>query len=155
MRQIDKIIIHCSATREGQPFTAADIKKWHRERGFSTIGYHYVVDIDGLVEVGRPESQVGAHCIGHNKTSIGVCYIGGLDANGKPKDTRTKKQKQALRNLLYYLVDRYECPVFGHCDFAAKACPCFDAKAEYADIYADFLAEQRAQIDHLFPPRRQ
>ena len=152
MRQIDEIIVHCSATRAGQPFTAADIKRWHRQRGWRTIGYHYVVDLDGMVEVGRPVAQVGAHCINHNANSIGVCYIGGLDAQGHPADTRTDAQKRALRTLLEVLIRQYCAPVFGHRDFSAKACPCFDARAEYADIYADLLARQRADIDATFPP---
>lgn len=152
MRQIDEIIVHCSATRTGQPFTAADIKRWHRQRGWRTIGYHFVVDLDGMVEVGRPVAQVGAHCINHNANSIGVCYIGGLDAQGHPADTRTVEQKRALRTLLSTLVRQYCAPVYGHRDFSAKACPCFDAHAEYADIYTDLLARQRADIDATFPP---
>ena len=152
MRQIDEIIIHCSATRAGMNFTAADIKRWHRQRGWRTIGYHFVVDLDGMIEVGRPVAQVGAHCINHNANSIGVCYIGGLDAQGHPADTRTVEQKRALRTLLEVLVRQYCAPVYGHRDFAQKACPCFDAHAEYADIYADLLARQRADIDATFPP---
>ena len=90
MREIKSIILHCSATPEGKDFTVADITRWHKERGFRTIGYHYVVYRDGTVHKGRPVEQIGAHCEGHNKNSIGVCYIGGLMADEKtPKDTRT------------------------------------------------------------------
>ena len=90
MREIKSIILHCSATPEGKDFTVADITRWHKERGFRTIGYHYVVYRDGTVHKGRPVEQIGAHCEGHNKDSISVCYIGGLMADGKtPKDTRT------------------------------------------------------------------
>lgn len=90
MREIKSIILHCSATPEGKDFTVADITRWHKERGFRTIGYHYVVYRDGTVHKGRPVEQIGAHCEGHNKDSIGVCYIGGLMADGNtPKDTRT------------------------------------------------------------------
>ena len=90
MREIKSIILHCSATPEGKDFTVADITRWHKERGFRTIGYHYVVYRDGTVHKGRPVEQIGAHCEGHNKDSIGVCYIGGLMTDGKtPKDTRT------------------------------------------------------------------
>ena len=101
MRKIDLIIIHCSATAEGKDFRAADIDRWHRQQGFKSIGYHFVVRLNGEVERGRPIAEVGAHCKGHNATSIGVCYIGGLDADGnKPKDTRTVEQRKAMRNLV-------------------------------------------------------
>lgn len=132
MRKINTIIIHCSATTEGFDFTAANIDAWHRERGFSQIGYHYVVRLDGTVEKGRPESMIGAHCLGQNTNSIGVCYIGGLDTLGFPKDTRTPAQKSALVALIRELKSRYpRAQIYGHRDFAAKACPCFDAKKEY------------------------
>lgn len=82
----DTIIIHCSATRAGQDFTAADIDRWHRQRGFRSIGYHFVVRLDGTVEPGRDVALDGAHCTGWNHRSIGICYIGGLDRNGRPAD---------------------------------------------------------------------
>ena len=89
-RQIDEIIVHCSATREGRDFSAADIRRWHvADRHFSDIGYHFVVRIDGSIEAGRPLRRPGAHCRAHNRRSVGVCYIGGLDRNGHPADTRT------------------------------------------------------------------
>ena len=100
MRKIDSIIIHCSATKVGQDFTAADIDRWHRERGFNGIGYHYVVCLDGRLERGRDISLAGAHCKGWNEHSIGICYIGGLDVNGHPADTRTKAQKRVLYQLI-------------------------------------------------------
>ncbi len=83
----DTIIIHCSATRAGQDFTAADIDRWHRQRGFRSIGYHFVVRLDGTIEPGRDVALDGAHCTGWNHRSIGICYIGGLDKNGRPADT--------------------------------------------------------------------
>ena len=98
MRKINLIIVHCSATPEGKDFTVDDITRWHKARGFKTIGYHYVIYRDGSIHKGRPVSEEGAHCVGHNKNSIGVCYIGGLAADGKtPKDTRTDSQKSSLR----------------------------------------------------------
>lgn len=133
MRNINLIIVHCSATPEGRNVSVADIDRWHRERGFDGIGYHYVVYIDGSVHEGRPLNKVGAHCKGHNAHSIGICYIGGVDLNGKPKDTRTLAQKDALVNLLMRLKRRFPKAVIrGHRDFAAKACPSFDATKEYA-----------------------
>lgn len=135
MRNINLIIVHCSATPEGRNVAVADIDRWHRERGFDGIGYHYVVYIDGSVHEGRPLNKVGAHCKGHNAHSIGICYVGGVDLNGKPKDTRTLAQKDALVNLLMRLKRRFPKAVIrGHRDFAAKACPSFDATKEYAGI---------------------
>lgn len=139
MRTITEIIVHCSATLAGKDFHAADIDRWHREKGWKRIGYHFVVDLDGLIETGRPVEMIGAHCIGHNKQSIGVCYIGGLDATGRPADTRTDAQCVALRSLLRSLVEKYHCPVYGHRDFSYKRCPCFDARVEYADLYYNIL----------------
>ena len=129
MRKINEIIVHCAATPEGKNFKAADIDRWHRERKMKCIGYHYVVDLDGTVEPGRPESEIGAHCLGHNQYSIGVCYVGGLAADGKkPKDTRTAAQKEALLALLKKLRAKYpNASIHGHRDFAAKACPSLSA----------------------------
>lgn len=135
MRHINKIIIHCSATRAGQQFTVADIDRWHRARGFRGIRYHYVVYLDGTIVPGRSESIAGAHCKGLNANSIGVCYIGGLDPNGSPADTRTPQQRKVLRELLAKLRRRFPAAsIHGHREFAAKACPCFDARREYADL---------------------
>lgn len=132
MRTIDKIILHCAATREGHDYTVSDITEWHKERGVATIGYHYVIYRDGSVHKGRPDEQMGAHVTGHNATSIGICYIGGLDAKGNPKDTRTPEQKASLTELVNELKVRYpKAKVYGHYEFAAKACPCFDVKQEF------------------------
>lgn len=132
MRPINEIILHCSATKEGKNFTIKDIDEWHRQRGFKCIGYHYVIYLDGTVHKGRDESEVGAHCSGHNSFSIGICYIGGLDAKGKPKDTRTDKQKAAIKSLVAELKLKYPAAkIHGHNEFANKACPCFDVKKEF------------------------
>ena len=132
MREITEIIIHCSATKEGHPFFAADIDRWHKAQGWSGIGYHYVIDIDGKVETGRAEYQTGAHAKGHNANSIGICYIGGLDINGKPKDTRTPEQRKSLAELVARLKVKYpKATVHGHNEFANKACPCFDVRKEF------------------------
>ena len=135
-RKITEIIVHCSATPEGKDFTVADITRWHKQRGFRTIGYHYVIYRDGSVHTGRPEGEIGAHCVGHNAVSIGICYIGGLATDGKTaKDTRTKEQREALLMLLRHLRKKYPgAKIYGHRDFAAKACPSFDARKEYASL---------------------
>ncbi len=136
MRKIDTIIIHCTATQEGKYYKVADIERWHRERGFDSIGYHYIIYLDGSIHFGRPVEQAGAHCKGHNANSIGVCYVGGLSKDGKTsKDTRTPLQKLAIKCLLMRLKAKYpDAVIKGHRDFAAKDCPCFDAAKEYANI---------------------
>ena len=138
MRKINKIIVHCSATPEGKDFTAADIDRWHRQRGWRCIGYHYVIELDGSIHKGRDESVIGAHCSGQNANSIGICYVGGVAKDGKtPKDTRTDAQKKALLKLLKELRAKYPKAIIqGHRDFpgVTKACPSFDAKSEYKDI---------------------
>lgn len=127
MRNITKIIIHCSATPEGREVSVNEISSWHRQRGFNGIGYHYVVGLDGKVHTGRPITQAGAHCRGHNHDSIGVCYIGGCDHAMHPKDTRTAAQRVSLRQLVAELRRQFPtATVHGHCEFAAKACPSFD-----------------------------
>ena len=132
MRHINEIIIHCSATPEGRDYTVADIDRWHRARGWRGIGYHYVIYRDGSVHAGRPVEQIGAHCTGHNANSIGICYIGGVSADGKtPKDTRTPAQRIALRELVEELRAKYPgATVHGHREFAPKACPSFDVQTE-------------------------
>lgn len=116
--------------------SAQQIDSWHRKRGWSGIGYHYVVRRDGTVERGRPEAKVGAHCLNHNRHSIGVCYEGGLDAQGRPADTRTEAQKRALLTLVRELKGRYpRAIVVSHHTFdPRKACPCFHAEREYRDV---------------------
>lgn len=134
MRAISKIIVHCSATEAGKDFHASDIDRWHKQIGWKTIGYHYVITIDGSIESGRPETEIGAHCLGQNNHSIGVCYIGGIK-DKKPCDTRTDEQKHALIKLLKELKAKYpSARIYGHRDFANKDCPCFDAKNEYKTI---------------------
>ncbi len=132
MRIINKIILHCSATPEGRDVDMEELREWHKARGFSDVGYHYVIHINGLMEVGRPIGKIGAHCKGYNKDSIGICYIGGLDKDGKPKDTRTEEQKQGLFYLVSELKKQFmAATIHGHNEFSDKACPCFDVSKEY------------------------
>lgn len=127
MREINRIILHCSATPEGKDFTVADIDRWHKARGWQGIGYHYVIYRDGSVHNGRDIAVAGAHTSGYNKNSIGICYIGGVSADGKtPKDTRTAEQRVALRELVERLKKQFpKATIHGHYEFAAKACPSF------------------------------
>lgn len=135
-RKITEIIVHCSATPEGKHFTVDDIRKWHKAQGWSDIGYHYLIYLDGSIHNGRDVDIVGAHCTNHNSHSIGVCYIGGVEKDGKtPKDTRTPEQKDSLLYILKEMKRLYpNAWIYGHRDFAAKACPSFDAFNEYLNI---------------------
>jgi N-acetylmuramoyl-L-alanine amidase len=133
MRHIDKIIIHCSATARGQRVTVDQIRGWHTARGWRDIGYHSVILLDGSVHVGRPLDEVGAHTKGYNTNSIGICYVGGVDANdiNKAEDTRTPEQKIALRALVDGLKGIFpNATVHGHNEFANKACPSFNVQTE-------------------------
>jgi N-acetylmuramoyl-L-alanine amidase len=137
MRQIDKIILHCSATREcDDSVNAAVIDKWHKARGWRGCGYHYVVLINGKIETGRMIDEIGAHVKNMNFSSIGICYVGGVEKDGKtPKDTRTPEQKESLLLLLKTLKKMFpEATLHGHNEFAAKACPSFDVKKEYPTL---------------------
>jgi len=137
MRKITLIIIHCSATPEGRnlDFEACHYEHVHHRR-FKDIGYHFYITRDGDIHRGRPIEQIGAHCKDHNAHSIGVCYEGGLSADGVPKDTRTMKQKGAMLALLREL--RAIVPkalIVGHHDLnPLKACPCFNAVKEFKGI---------------------
>lgn len=134
MRKINKIILHCTATPEGRDYTVAQIRDWHvRNRRWNDIGYHFVVYRDGTVHRGRPVERAGAHTLGQNAHSIGICYVGGLDARTmKPKDTRTPAQKHALVKLVRQLRGQYgaNITVHGHNEFAAKDCPSFRVNPE-------------------------
>lgn len=133
MRKINRIIIHCTATPEGREVTVKDIDRWHRDRGFAGIGYHYVIYLDGSVHEGRPLERIGAHCRGQNAHSIGIAYVGGLSHDGStPKDTRTDAQRAAMHALVSRLREQFPvATVHGHREFAAKACPCFDVGEEH------------------------
>lgn len=150
MRTITLLVVHCSGVQPHQSSSVRQIDEWHHQAGYSNgIGYHYVVRRDGTVEPGRPEEVVGAHVKNHNRYSLGICYEGGLDAAGRPADTRTPAQKQALRTLLEELHAIYpRACIVGHRDLSpdrngdgqvsrnewVKECPCFDAIAEYRDL---------------------
>ena len=132
MRAIHKIIIHCTATREGDDISVDTIRRWHLNRGWSDCGYHYVIDIKGNINAGRPIELIGAHCRGENKYSIGIAYVGGVEADGKtPKDTRTKTQKDAIVRLVKKLKGCYpDVTIHGHNEFSNKACPSYNVQNE-------------------------
>jgi len=132
MRAIHKIIIHCTATREGDDISVDTIRRWHLARGWSDIGYHYVIDIKGNINAGRPIELMGSHTKGENKSSIGIAYVGGVEADGKtPKDTRTKAQKDAIIRLVKKLKGCYpDVTIHGHNEFSNKACPSYNVQNE-------------------------
>lgn len=137
MRKINKIIIHCTATPEGREVTTKDLHKWHvKERGWSDIGYHFFIDLQGCLHECRPIERTGAHTKGENWDSIGIAYAGGMTKDmSEPEDTRTEKQKDAMFDLLLRLVEAYRgVHIYGHCDFSNKACPSFNAKEEYENL---------------------
>lgn len=150
MRRIDYIVVHCSASKYGADLDVEDMDRIHRRRGWSEVGYNYVIKLDGEIQKGRDLEKIPAHVKGYNTNSIGVCYIGGLGEDRKPKDTRTPKQKESLLFLLLELKQRFPMArIVGHRDLSPdkdgdgvierhewlKACPCFNAADEYADIW--------------------
>lgn len=155
-RKVNQIAVHCTATKEGKSYTVDDIDAWHKARGFTKqkisgryCGYHFLIGLEGQIMCGRDLRETGAHVSGYNSNSIGVCYVGGLDANGKAKDTRTEDQKEALIWLIAELKHRLNISkVQGHRDYSPdqngngviesfewiKSCPCFNAIPEYKDL---------------------
>lgn len=127
-REIHTLWVHCAATPEGRDYTVEDIRQWHKARGFTDVGYHYIIYRDGRVMLGRPVGQIGAHVEGHNTGSIGICYIGGVSADGRTaRDTRTPAQRASMLWLTSQLVARHKIRrVRGHNEVAAKACPSFE-----------------------------
>ena len=137
-RTIKFLVVHCSATRCNASFTVDQLRRCHLQRGFTDIGYHYYITRDGTIHPCRPKDQPGAHTRGFNLHSIGICYEGGLDEQSVPTDTRTPEQRAALLDLLQGLKREYpHAEIVGHYQLSAsvhKACPCFDARREYALI---------------------
>ena len=137
MRYIDEIIVHCAETRPDQDINAATIDRWHRAQNWDCIGYHFFIKLDGTIEIGRPIEKQGAHCWQRNRTTIGICYAGGLlrTADGKKQyaDTRTAAQKRSMYLLIVTLAHCFPdiIKISGHRDYANVYCPCFDAKGEY------------------------
>lgn len=142
MRKIDLIVIHCSATRADRCYTEYDLTTDHLRRGFSGAGYHFYIRKNGDIKTLRPLEKPGAHARGHNASSVGICYEGGLDTGGRPADTRTDFQKHSLRVLTMLLTKDYPgSKVLGHRDLSPdlnrngkiepeewiKQCPCFNA----------------------------
>lgn len=135
MRPIEEIIIHCTGTVPSDLTTVEAVRRYHvNTLGWKDIGYHYLIYLDGSIHQGRPIDQAGAHCKNHNQRTIGICYVGGLDVNKEPKDTRTLRQVAAIRQLVQSLKVCFPTikKVSGHYMYDNKPCPCFDVKKEFA-----------------------
>lgn len=147
-RKIERIIIHCSATREGQDVKTETIKDWHvNGNGWSDIGYHFVIELDGSIQIGRDINRTGSHAKGYNTGSIGICYVGGFDADLNPKDTKNDKQNAALAAMIVHLQGIYgDVEFLGHCDLpgVAKACPSFDVADFIHNLGKNLFADTRA-----------
>lgn len=131
-RWIDEIIVHCTATPEGKDYTVNDIRAWHKARGWSDVGYHYIIYRDGSIMLGRPVGQIGSHVAGKNTGTIGIAYVGGVTSDGRTaKDTRTAAQVASLLWLTAQLAKKHGVKkVTGHNQYAAKACPSFDVRRD-------------------------
>lgn len=128
-RKIDKLIIHCAATKPDMDIGVKEITVWHKERGFNTIGYHHVIRLSGTIEDGRDINQIGAHVAGQNTGSIGVCLVGGIDDTGKPEANFTQEQWKTLEHYAREFKAEYpNATIHGHNEFAQKACPSFDVQ---------------------------
>ena len=126
-RLINKIILHCADTRTDQNFNASDIDRWHKQRGWSEIGYHYVILLDGTIENGRDLDKIGAHCRGENKNSIGISFMGGRNPDGSKWGSPTKPQIKAYLELELVLSKKYPgITTHGHYEFGNKSCPNFE-----------------------------
>lgn len=134
-REVNLLVVHCSATRCDRDFPVKALRTCHKARGFADIGYHFYITRDGEIHTCRPVHQIGAHATGWNDKSLGICYEGGLDENGHPADTRTYAQRCSLLDLLRLLKRDYpQAKILGHYQLSRnikKACPCFNAKQEY------------------------
>ena len=132
MRPLNRIILHCTATKEGAPCTVGTIREWHLKRKFSDIGYHYVIYADGSVNIGRPLDIAGSHSKGQNHDSVGVAYVGGLNREGKPCDTMTVNQEIAFMTVVNSLRALFgDMSVHGHNEYSRKACPSFDVQKKF------------------------
>ena len=137
-KETTEIIIHCAATKPSMNVDATVIDRWHRERGWLKIGYHYVIGRDGSIEIGRQEDTVGAHASGYNATSVGVCLVGGLSEDNEPENNFTDEQWLMLTRLIDGLTSQYpEAQVIGHNNVSTKTCPNFDVGEWYAKRYGD------------------
>lgn len=135
---IKYLVLHCSASRCNQDYSVELLRRDHKARGFYDISYHFYIRKDGKKTQHRMLLEVGAHCIPYNRCSIGICYEGGLDEDGKPANTLTKEQEERITDLLINLHKLFpKAKIVGHRDLpgaSPKECPCFDAHAIFGWI---------------------
>lgn len=135
---IKYLVLHCSASRCNRDYSVELLRRDHKARGFYDIGYHFYIRKDGKKTQHRMLLEVGAHCIPYNRCSIGICYEGGLDEDGKPANTLTKEQEERITDLLINLHKLFpKAKIVGHRDLpgaSPKECPCFDAHAIFGWI---------------------
>ena len=131
------LVLHCSATRRNQDYNVEQLRRDHKSRGFYDIGYHFYIRKDGTLTQHRFLLEVGAHARPYNRCSIGICYEGGLDENGKPCNTLTAEQTERINDLLIRLHRLFpKAKIVGHRDLpgaSPKECPCFDAEKVFRD----------------------
>lgn len=128
MRNINKIILHCSATKTDQSFDIDNIRDWHvNGNGWSDVGYHFYIKLDGTIQKGRPIERSGAHTKGHNKDSIGLCFEGGYHPDGSLWSEPTIAQQKTFINWLKTIEPEFgRIPIHGHREYSNKDCPGFD-----------------------------
>lgn len=151
-KRTDWLVVHASATPPTLDIGAAEIRQWHLQKGWSDIGYHFVIRRNGKVEIGRPENQVGSHVAGRNSNSLGICLVGGTDARQRPENNFTAEQWASLQTLLMRLTQKYPgATILGHRDFPGvhKACPCFDAIEWAADLQLPAARRMRPAMASL------
>jgi len=137
LKRVNFIAIHCAATPPTMNIGVDEIRGWHKAKGWSDVGYHYVIKRDGTIQFGRPQDLMGAHVQGYNVDSLGICLIGGVDAQNRAENNFTPQQFDALEVLVRVLLFQFpHAIVQGHRDFpnVNKACPSFDARAWWANL---------------------
>jgi N-acetyl-anhydromuramyl-L-alanine amidase AmpD len=139
------IVVHCAATPPQLDIGVEEIRKWHTDKGWIDVGYHYVIRRDGTEEIGRPADVMGAHVRGHNDESIAVCLVGGVDEYNAPENNFTYLQWETLKSRVSLLQSIYpEAEVVGHNQLDPhKACPSFDVQ----DWLSEELSRESALVD--------
>lgn len=145
-KSTDYIIIHCAYTPPSMDIGAKEIDRWHRARGWLSIGYHYVIRRDGTVETGRSEHDAGAHAKGYNQKSIGICLIGGKAEDKDIDETNfTDAQWAELEGTVACLLEKYpNAKVIGHSEVSSKTCPTFDVQAWFKEHFGHLIETHEA-----------
>jgi N-acetyl-anhydromuramyl-L-alanine amidase AmpD len=151
LREINSIWVHCTATKPSQDIGVKTVRSWHVRRGWSDIGYHFLIKRDGKIQKGRKIERAGAHTRGYNSTSVGIALVGGINEKGRPQFNFTKEQMVSLDHLATELCETYGIDakkVRGHNEVSAKACPCFDVPQWFSKTISK-KPEKRDATDRL------